>query len=221
MNNKQREHILDQLDKMADEIERIEDVSKRAEVRGQYIGIFLDLCSMPMVSSSDDDDCEDIIDDEDIVEEPASVTADTDAVVEDITEEEPEEEPAADNVVSGDQIFEDAEEVRVVLNQDDEEVDITEVFNKLVKDGVSEDEADSIGLFLTEYEAADQYFGTFNYMKHGLPRAYAAYIGTNLKEQQIIAYIVDFANLEIDAVEHATDFIEEDNAEALFDFIYQ
>ena len=210
MNKKQHEYIISQLDKMQEELESVEDAAKRAELRGKYIELFIDLSTISDIQLEVDDE-EPV---EEVAEEPESVTAETEAVVEEVGKVE-------DNVKNADEIFEDAEVVRTVLNDDEEEVDITEAYNALVNDGADSDTADAIGLFLTEYECLEAYMNKFNYMEHGDPRAYAAYMGTVLKEQQLIAYIVDFSNLEIDAVEHSTDFINDANAEALFDFVFQ
>ena len=210
MNKKQYDYIIDQLDKMQRELESVTDAATRATLRGKYIELFIDLSTISNIQLEVDDE-EPV---EEVVEEPESVTAETEAVVEEV-------EKVEDNVKNADEIFEDAEVVRTVLNDDEEEVDITEAYNALINDGADSDTADAIGLWLTEYECLEAYMNKFNYMEHGNPRAYAAYMGTVLKEQQLIAYIVDFSNLEIDAVEHSTDFINDANAEALFSFVFQ
>lgn len=215
MTKNQKDYIVSQLDKMAEELESVEDVAKRAELRGKYIEIFIDMCTVSNMSAGvvheeelvEEEVEESIVED---VEEPKSVTAETEAIV--------EEESA--NVKDADEIFEDAEVVRTVLDDNDEEVDITDAYNELINEGLDENTADSIGLFLTENECLEAYKEKFNYMNPGLPRAYAACMATVLTEQQLIAYIVDFSNLEINAVEHSTDFIDDANAEALFDFIF-
>lgn len=217
MTKEQKDYIVSQLDKMAEELESVDDVAERAKLRGKYIELFIDLCTVANTVTSAPIE-EDLIDEEpieedEIIEEPPEVTAETEAVL-----EEPEEKS---NVKNADEIFEDAEVVRTVLNDDEEEVDITEAYNALVNDGADSDTADAIGLFLTEYECLEAYMNKFNYMEHGTPRAYAAYMGTVLKEQQLIAYIVDFSNLDIGAIESSTDFINDANAEALFDFVFQ
>ncbi len=214
MNKKQKDYIVSQLDKMAEELESVEDVAKRAELRGKYIEIFIDMCTVSNIPTgivheeelAEDEIEESIVED---VEEPEDVTAETETVEEDST-----------NVKNADKIFEDAEVVRVVLNDNDEEVDITDAYNELKDEGLDENTADSIGLYLTENECFEAYKEKFNYMNPGLPRAYAACMATVLTEQQLIAYIVDFSNLEINAIEHSTDFIDDANAEALFDFIF-
>ena len=216
MTKEQKDYIVSQLDKMAEELESVNDIAERANLRGKYIELFIDLCTVANTVTSAPIE-EDLIDEEpieedEVIEEPPEVTAETEAVL-----EEPEEKS---NVKNADEIFEDAEVVRTVLNDDEEEVDITEAYNALVNDGADSDTADAIGLFLTEYECLEAYMNKFNYMEHGTPRAYAAYMGTVLKEQQLIAYIVDFSNLDIDAVEHSTDFINDANAEALFSFVF-
>lgn len=212
MTKEQKDYVVSQLDKMAEELESVDDVAERAKLRGKYIELFIDLCTIAntVISAPVEEDLidEEPIQEDDVIEEPESVTAETEAVVE-------------DNVKNADEIFEDAEVVRTVLNDDEEEVDITEAYNALINDGADSDTADAIGLWLTEYECLEAYMNKFNYMEHGNPRAYAAYMGTVLKEQQLIAYIVDFSNLEIDAVEHSTDFINDANAEALFSFVFQ
>ena len=217
MTKEQKDYIVSQLDKMAEELESVDDVAERANLRGKYIELFIDLCTVANTVTSAPIE-EDLIDEEpieedEVIEEPPEVTAETEAVL-----EEPEEKS---NVKNADEIFEDAEVVRTVLNDDEEEVDITEAYNALVNDGADSDTADAIGLFLTEYECLEAYMNKFNYMEHGTPRDYAAYMGTVLKEQQLIAYIVDFSNLDIGAIESSTDFINDANAEALFDFVFQ
>ncbi len=210
MNSEQKNYILSQLDRMSEELEAVEDVAKRAELRGKYTELFIDMCTVSNMDDVVHDDQEDPIT-EDTLEEPESVAAETESVL--------EEEPT--NVINGTDIFEDAEEVRVVLNQDEEEVDITEIYNILRAAELDEETADSIGLFLIEQEAVECYNNKFSYMQHGLPRAYAAYLGTQLEEQQLIAYIVDFSGLPLASVEKSTDFITEENAEELFDFVCQ
>lgn len=213
MTKEQKDYVVSQLDKMAEELESVDDVAERAKLRGKYIELFIDLCTIAntVISAPVEEDLidEEPIEEDDVIEEPESVTAETEAVVQEV-----------DNVKNADEIFEDAEVVRTVLNDDEEEVDITEAYNALINDGADSDTADAIGLWLTEYECLEAYMNKFNYMEHGDPRAYAAYMGTVLKEQQLIAYIVDFSNLEIDAVEHSTDFINDANAEALFSFVF-
>lgn len=217
MTKEQKDYVVSQLDKMAEELESVDDVAERAKLRGKYIELFIDLCTIAntVISAPVEEDLidEEPIQEDDVIEEPESVTAETEAVVQEAEEE-------VDNVKNADEIFEDAEVVRTVLNDDEEEVDITEAYNALINDGADSDTADAIGLWLTEYECLEAYMNKFNYMEHGNPRAYAAYMGTVLKEQQLIAYIVDFSNLEIDAVEHSTDFINDANAEALFSFVF-
>ena len=222
MNKDQREYVLGQLDKMAEELENVSDVAKRAELRGMYIELFIDLCTVSNMSGTvheeqlvDDEPVEDAMEEEvfedaeEVVEEPESVTAETEAVVEE------------SKVYESEEIFEDAEEVRIVLNDDEEEVDITEIYNKLVSEGLDSDSADSIGLFLTEQQAMDAYNNDYAYMSHGFPRAYAAYLGTAYTNDQLLAYILDFSGLDIGALKSPTEFIDDENAEAIFDFINQ
>ena len=228
MNKDQREYVLGQLDKMAEELESVSDVAKRAELRGMYIELFIDLCTVSNMSGAvheeqlvDDEPVEDAMEEEvfedadEVVEEPESVTAETEAVVEEPAEEE------ESKVYDSEDIFEDAEEVRVVLNDDEEEVDITEIYNKLVAEGLDSDSADSIGLFLTEQQAMKAYNEDYAYMAHGFPRAYAAYLGTAYTNDQLLAYILDFSGLDIGALKSPTEFIDDENAEAIFDFINQ
>lgn len=203
MNKKQHEYIISQLDKMQEELESVEDAAKRAELRGKYIELFIDLSTISNIQLEIDDE-----EPEEVVEEPESVTAETEAVVEE-PKEEPEEEEG----------FDDAEVLRSVINEDGEEVDITDAFNALRKEGMDEDFSDSIGLFLTECEGLDAYMNKFKYMEHGIPRACAAQLAAILTEQQLQAYIIDFSGLEIGAIENSTDFIDDANAEELFDFI--
>ena len=202
MNKKQHEYIISQLDKMQEELESVEDAAKRAELRGKYIELFIDLSTISNIQLEVDDE-----EPEEVVEEPESVTAETEAVV-----EEPKEEPEEEG-------FDDAEVVRSVINEDGEEVDITDAFNALRKEGMDEDFSDSIGLFLTECEGLDAYMNKFSYMEHGIPRACAAQLAAILTEQQLQAYIIDFSGLELGAIESSTDFIDDANAEELFDFI--
>ena len=204
MNKKQYDYIIDQLDKMQRELESVTDAAKRAELRGKYIELFIDLSTISNIQLEVDDE-EPV---EKIVEEPESVTAETEAVVEE-PKEEPEEEEG----------FDDAEVLRSVINEDGEEVDITDAFNALRKEGMDEDFSDSIGLFLTECEGLDAYMNKFSYMEHGIPRACAAQLAAILTEQQLQAYIIDFSGLDLGAIENSTDFIDDANAEELFDFI--
>ena len=225
MNKDQRDYVLGQLDKMAEELESVSDVAKRAELRGMYIELFIDLCTVSNMSGAvheeqlvDDEpiveeEVEEVFEEEDaVIEEPESVVAETEAVLEE------EKEP---KVYESEDIFEDAEEVRIVLNEDEEEVDITEIYNKLVAEGLDSDSADSIGLFLTEQQAMKAYNEDYAYMAHGFPRAYAAYLGTAYTNDQLLAYILDFSGLDIGALKSPTDFIDDENAEAIFDFINQ
>ena len=203
MNKKQYDYIIDQLDKMQRELESVTDAATRATLRGKYIELFIDLSTISNIQLEVDDEEPE----EEVAEEPESVTAETEAVV-----EEPKEEPEEEG-------FDDAEVVRSVINEDGEEVDITDAFNALRKEGMDEDFSDSIGLFLTECEGLDAYMNKFKYMEHGIPRACAAQLAAILTEQQLQAYIIDFSGLELGAIENSTDFIDDANAEELFDFI--
>ena len=205
MNKKQHEYIISQLDKMQEELESVEDAAKRAELRGKYIELFIDLSTISNIQLEIDDE-EPV---EEVAEEPESVTAETEAVVEEPKEEVEEEEEG----------FDDAEVLRSVINEDGEEVDITDAFNALRREGMDEDFSDSIGLFLTECEGLDAYMNKFSYMEHGIPRACAAQLAAILTEQQLQAYIIDFSGLDLGAIESSTDFIDDANAEELFDFI--
>ena len=149
MNKKQYDYIIDQLDKMQRELESVTDAATRATLRGKYIELFIDLSTISNIQLEVDDEEPE----EEIVEEPESVTAETEAVVEE-PKEEPEEEEG----------FDDAEVLRSVINEDGEEVDITDAFNALRKEGMDEDFSDSIGLFLTECEGLDAYMNIFYYM---------------------------------------------------------
>ena len=202
MNKKQHEYIISQLDKMQEELESVEDAAKRAELRGKYIELFIDLSTISNMQLEIDDE-----EPEEVAEEPESVTAETEAIV-----EEPKEEPEEEG-------FDDAEVLRSVINEDGEEVDITDAFNALRKEGMDEDFSDSIGLFLTECEGLDAYMNKFKYMEHGIPRACAAQLAAILTEQQLQAYIIDFSGLDLGAIESSTDFIDDANAEEFFDFI--
>lgn len=231
MNKEQLEYVKQQLDIMAEEVEAIKDVADRAEVRGQYIQLFIDMCAVSnqagavCVNPSDallNDKAkvqepveeelveEEVLEEEEeVVEEPPHVTAETEAVLPEQEEEEAleEEDPLGD-----------AEIVKVVLNDDDEEVDITEIYSILVKDGVAEEDAEMVGLFVTEYDSVDAYVNRFNYMQHGLGRAYAAYLATSLEDADLIAHIENFSSVKVASPE---EFIDDENAEALFDFICQ
>lgn len=231
MNKEQLEYVKQQLDIMAEEVEAIKDVADRAEVRGQYIQLFIDMCAVSnqagavCVNPSDallNDKAkvqepveeelveEEVLEEEEeVVEEPPHVTAETEAVLPEQEEEEAleEEDPLGD-----------AEIVKVVLNDDDEEVDITEIYSILVKDGVAEEDAEMVGLFVTEYDSVEAYVNRFNYMQHGLGRAYAAYLATSLEDADLIAHIENFSSVKVASPE---EFIDDENAEALFDFICQ
>jgi hypothetical protein len=231
MNKEQLEYVKQQLDIMAEEVEAIKDVADRAEVRGQYIQLFIDMCAVSnqagavCVNPSDallNDKAkvqepveeelveEEVLEEEEeVVEEPPHVTAETEAVLPEQEEEDAleEEDPLGD-----------AEIVKVVLNDDDEEVDITEIYSILVKDGVAEEDAEMVGLFVTEYDSVEAYVNRFNYMQHGLGRAYAAYLATSLEDADLIAHIENFSSVKVASPE---EFIDDENAEALFDFICQ
>ena len=212
MTKEQKDYVVSQLDKMAEELESVDDVAERAKLRGKYIELFIDLCTIAntVISAPVEEDLidEEPIQEDEAIEEPESVTAETEAVVEE-PKEEPEEEEG----------FDDAEVLRSVINEDGEEVDITDAFNALRKEGMDEDFSDSIGLFLTECEGLDAYMNKFSYMEHGIPRACAAQLAAILTEQQLQAYIIDFSGLDLGAIENSTDFIDDANAEELFDFI--
>lgn len=229
MTKDQKEYILGQLDKMAEELEEISDVAKRAEVRGKYIELFIDLCTVSNTQPDivheeelvEDEVIEDDVLEED-VEEPESVTAETEAIIEEEIQHRGQVvQEVKSNIHNSDEIFEDAEVVREVENENGETVDITTIYNELIEGGLDSETADSIGLFLTEQDCIETYNGKFGYMEHGLPRAYAAYLGKALTEEQLIAYIIDFSNLDLGAVKSSTDFIDDANAEALFDFVCQ
>ena len=203
MNKKQYDYIISQLDKMQRELESVTDAGTRAQLRGKYIELFIDLSTISNIQPEiDDEEPEEKV--EGVAKEPESVTAETEAVV-----EEPEEE----------ETFDDAEVLRSVINEDGEEVDITDAFNALIKDGMDEEFSDSIGLFLTECDGLDPYMNKFSYMEHGIPRACAAQLAAILTEQQLQAYIIDFSGLDLGTIENSTDFIDDANAEELFDFI--
>lgn len=230
MNKEQLEYVKQQLDIMAEEVEAIKDVADRAEVRGQYIQLFIDMCAVSnqagavCVNPSDallNDKAkvqepveeelveEEVLEEEEeVVEEPPHVTAETEAVLPEQEEDALEEEDPLG----------DAEIVKVVLNDDDEEVDITEIYSVLIKDGVAEEDAEMVGLFVTEYDSVEAYVNRFNYMQHGLGRAYAAYLATSLEDADLIAHIENFSSVKVASPE---EFIDDENAEALFDFICQ
>ena len=56
MNKKQHEYIISQLDKMQEELESVEDTAKRAELRGKYIELFIDLSTISNVQLEIDDE---------------------------------------------------------------------------------------------------------------------------------------------------------------------
>lgn len=224
MNKNQLEYVKEQLDIMAEEIEQIKDVADRAEVRGQYIQLFIDMCAVSNTSGAVyENGNEALVNDkakpvevvaeeveeeeeiEEVEEEPEHVTAETEAVLPE--EDALEEDPLAD-----------AEIVKVVLNDDDEEVDITPMYTRLINAGIAEEDAEMIGLFVIEYNALDAYEQRFDYMKHSLARAYAAYLATALEDADLIAHIENFSSVKVASPE---EFIDDENAEALFDFICQ
>ena len=227
MNKEQLEYVKQQLDIMAEEVEAIKDVADRAEVRGQYIQLFIDMCAVSnqagavCVNPSDA-----LLNDkakvqepveEEVVEEEEEVLEEQEEVVEEVVEEEPVQEEE-DALEEDDDPLGDAEIVKVVLNDDDEEVDITPIYTRLVHAKVPEEDAEMIGLFVMEYDALDAYVGRFDYMKHSLARAYAAYLATSLEDADLIAHIENFSSVKVASPE---EFIDDENAEALFDFICQ
>ena len=56
MNKKQHEYIISQLDKMQEELESVEDAAKRAELRGKYIELFIDLSTISNIQLEVDDE---------------------------------------------------------------------------------------------------------------------------------------------------------------------
>ena len=120
MTKEQKDYVVSQLDKMAEELESVDDVAERAKLRGKYIELFIDLCTIAntVISAPIEEDliAEEPIQEDDVIEEPESVTAETEAIIEEV-------EKVEDNVKNADEIFEDAEVVRTVLNDDEEEVD--------------------------------------------------------------------------------------------------
>ena len=227
MNKQQLEYVKEQLDMMYEELEAIKDVAKKAEVRGQYIQLFIDMCAVSnpagavCVNPSDA-----LVNDkakvqepvEEVVEEEEEVLEEEqEEVVEEVVEEEPVQEEE-DALEEDDDPLGDAEIVKVVLNDDDEEVDITPIYTRLVHAKVPEEDAEMIGLFVMEYDALDAYVGRFDYMKHSLARAYAAYLATSLEDADLIAHIENFSSVKVASPE---EFIDDENAEALFDFICQ
>ena len=227
MNKQQLEYVKEQLDMMYEELEAIKDVAKKAEVRGQYIQLFIDMCAVSnqagavCVNPSDA-----LLNDkakvqepveEEVVEEEEEVLEEEQEVVEEVVEEEPVQEEE-DALEEDDDPLGDAEIVKVVLNDDDEEVDITPIYTRLIHAKVPEEDAEMIGLFVMEYDALDAYVGRFDYMKHSLARAYAAYLATSLEDADLIAHIENFSSVKVASPE---EFIDDENAEALFDFICQ
>lgn len=227
MNKQQLEYVKEQLDMMYEELEAIKDVAKKAEVRGQYIQLFIDMCAVSNPAGAVYENPSDaLVNDkakvqepveEEVVEEEEEVLEEEQEVVEEVVEEEPVQEEE-DALEEDDDPLGDAEIVKVVLNDDDEEVDITPIYTRLVHAKVPEEDAEMIGLFVMEYDALDAYVGRFDYMKHSLARAYAAYLATSLEDADLIAHIENFSSVKVASPE---EFIDDENAEALFDFICQ
>lgn len=228
MNKQQLEYVKEQLDMMYEELEAIKDVAKKAEVRGQYIQLFIDMCAVSNPAGAVYENPSDaLVNDkvkvvqepvEEVVEEEEEVLEEEqEEVVEEVVEEEPVQEEE-DALEEDDDPLGDAEIVKVVLNDDDEEVDITPIYTRLVHAKVPEEDAEMIGLFVMEYDALDAYVGRFDYMKHSLARAYAAYLATSLEDADLIAHIENFSSVKVASPE---EFIDDENAEALFDFICQ
>lgn len=228
MNKQQLEYVKEQLDMMYEELEAIKDVAKKAEVRGQYIQLFIDMCAVSNPAGAVYENPSDaLVNDkakvvqepvEEVVEEEEEVLEEEqEEVVEEVVEEEPVQEEE-DALEEDDDPLGDAEIVKVVLNDDDEEVDITPIYTRLIHAKVPEEDAEMIGLFVMEYDALDAYVGRFDYMKHSLARAYAAYLATSLEDADLIAHIENFSSVKVASPE---EFIDDENAEALFDFICQ
>ena len=227
MNKQQLEYVKEQLDMMYEELEAIKDVAKKAEVRGQYIQLFIDMCAVSNPTGAVYENPSDaLVNDkakvqepveEEVVEEEEEVLEEEQEVVEEVVEEEPVQEEE-DALEEDDDPLGDAEIVKVVLNDDDEEVDITPIYTRLIHAKVPEEDAEMIGLFVMEYDALDAYVGRFDYMKHSLARAYAAYLATSLEDADLIAHIENFSSVKVASPE---EFIDDENAEALFDFICQ
>lgn len=227
MNKQQLEYVKEQLDMMYEELEAIKDVAKKAEVRGQYIQLFIDMCAVSNPAGAVYENPSDaLVNDkakvvqepvEEVVEEEEEVLEEEqEEVVEEVVEEEQVQEE--DALEEDDDPLGDAEIVKVVLNDDDEEVDITPIYTRLIHAKVPEEDAEMIGLFVMEYDALDAYVGRFDYMKHSLARAYAAYLATSLEDADLIAHIENFSSVKVASPE---EFIDDENAEALFDFICQ
>ena len=228
MNKQQLEYVKEQLDMMYEELEAIKDVAKKAEVRGQYIQLFIDMCAVSNPAGAvyenpsdalvnDKAKVQEPVEEEVVEEEDEVLEEEQEEVVEEVVEEEPVQEEE-DALEEDDDPLGDAEIVKVVLNDDDEEVDITPIYTRLVHAKVPEEDAEMIGLFVMEYDALDAYVGRFDYMKHSLARAYAAYLATSLEDADLIAHIENFSSVKVASPE---EFIDDENAEALFDFICQ
>ena len=228
MNKQQLEYVKEQLDMMYEELEAIKDVAKKAEVRGQYIQLFIDMCAVSNPAGAvyenpsdalvnDKAKVQEPVEEEVVEEEEEVLEEEQEEVVEEVVEEEPVQEEE-DALEEDDDPLGDAEIVKVVLNDDDEEVDITPIYTRLIHAKVPEEDAEMIGLFVMEYDALDAYVGRFDYMKHSLARAYAAYLATSLEDADLIAHIENFSSVKVASPE---EFIDDENAEALFDFICQ
>ena len=68
MTKEQKDYIVSQLDKMAEELESVDDVAERASLRGKYIELFIDLCTVANTVTSAPIE-EDLIDEEPIEED--------------------------------------------------------------------------------------------------------------------------------------------------------
>lgn len=209
--------LADQLDKMGEELESVKDVAKKAELRSRYIGLFIQLdgaVTTNVGSASFDEGPESLEDDSakesnDVEMEvdftPKETTAETEAVLPEVEDED--EDP-----------LEDAEEVCIVTNEEGEEVDITEAMTALKDSELDTEDKESIALYLTECACVLQY-NEFSTLQHGNDRACMAATLANLGVEDLTTYVLDFSGLE--KIDDVFEFITDENAEAIFNFIYE
>lgn len=209
------DHLVGQLDIMSEELNSVEDIAKRAELRGQYINLFISLDAATTVTdvpvfenkpeSLDDSNAKVI--DESVLEED---------IEEEIQDATPPEVTAETEAVLGDPLA-DAEEVFVVKNEEGEDVDITEAMGLLKDSDLSQEEKESIALYITECACLLQY-EEFKHMKHGNDRACIAAALASLGLEELTNYVVELTNVPKDT--DIISFIDDENAETIFNFIY-
>lgn len=208
--------LTEQLDTMGEELESVKDVAKKAELRSRYIGLFIQLdgAATTNVGSASFDEGPESLEDgaakesNDVEMEidftPKETTAETEAVLPEVEEEE---DP-----------LQDAEEVCIVTNEDGEEIDITEAMAVLKDAKLDQEEKETIALYLTECACTLQY-NEFPMLKHGNDRACMAAALASLGVEDLTTYVLDFSGLE--KIDDVFEFITDENAEAIFNFIYE